>query len=67
VGSTHDPATPYAWAKALSSELAGSRLLTRTGDGHTGYFSSTCVQGWVDNYLIGGHRPPEGTVCASNA
>ncbi len=66
VGSTHDPATPYAWAKALTSELAGSRLLTRTGDGHTGYFSSTCVQGWVDAYLVSGHRPPVGTVCASN-
>jgi pimeloyl-ACP methyl ester carboxylesterase len=67
VGSTHDPATPYVWAKALTSELAGSRLLTRTGDGHTGYFSSTCVQSWVDNYLLSGHRPPVGTVCASNS
>jgi pimeloyl-ACP methyl ester carboxylesterase len=56
VGSTHDPATPYAWAEALTSQLDGSELLTRDGDGHTGYFSSTCVQGLVDHYLITGAR-----------
>jgi pimeloyl-ACP methyl ester carboxylesterase len=67
VGSTHDPATPYAWAQALTSQLNGSELLTRTGDGHTGYFSSTCVQTWVDGYLSTGARPPAGTVCSSNS
>lgn len=65
VGSTHDPATPYAWAQALTSQLEGAELLTRDGDGHTGYFSSTCVQAWVDRYLSTGVRPPKGTVCAS--
>lgn len=65
VGSTHDPATPYAWAQALTSQLKGSELLTRDGDGHTGYFSSTCVQTWADRYLMTGVRPPKGTVCAS--
>jgi pimeloyl-ACP methyl ester carboxylesterase len=65
VGSTHDPATPYAWAQALTSQLEGAQLLTRDGDGHTGYFSSTCVQAWVDRYLRTGLRPPKGTVCAS--
>jgi pimeloyl-ACP methyl ester carboxylesterase len=66
VGSTHDPATPYAWALALTHQLAGAELLSRTGDGHTGYFSSTCVQKWVDSYLASGVRPPAGTVCASD-
>jgi fermentation-respiration switch protein FrsA (DUF1100 family) len=66
VGSTHDPATPYAWAKALTSQLKGAELLTRTGDGHTGYFSSACVRNWVDSYLSTGARPRVGTVCASN-
>jgi len=65
VGSTHDPATPYAWAKALTGQLEGAELLTRDGDGHTGYFSSTCVQNSVDRYLSTGVRPPPGTVCAS--
>ncbi|HEV8065084.1 MAG TPA: alpha/beta hydrolase [Acidimicrobiales bacterium] len=66
VGSTHDPATPYAWARALTDQLAGARLLTRSGDGHTGYFSSSCVQEWVDNFLQDLHTPPVGTVCASD-
>jgi pimeloyl-ACP methyl ester carboxylesterase len=67
VGSTHDPATPYGWAQALTSQLEGAELLTRDGDGHTGYFSSTCVQTWVDRYLSTGVRPPAGTVCASGS
>jgi hypothetical protein len=65
VGSTHDPATPYTWVRALTNQLAGAELLTRDGDGHTGYFLSACVQSWVDRYLATGLRPPQGTVCAS--
>ncbi|MGH9298811.1 MAG: alpha/beta hydrolase, partial [Acidimicrobiales bacterium] len=65
VGSTHDPATPYSWAKALSSQLAGSVLLTRTGDGHTGYLASQCVRKWVNGFFATGGLPSRGTVCAS--
>lgn len=67
VGSTHDPATPYRWAEALVSQLPGSVLLTRTGDGHTAYSFSTCIQGWVNRYLTTLSLPPAGTVCASDA
>jgi pimeloyl-ACP methyl ester carboxylesterase len=63
VGSTGDPATPYAWARALVSQLEGSRLLTRVGDGHTAYFASTCIATFVDRYLVTGRLPPPGTVC----
>ena len=66
VGSTHDPATPYAWAVALTRQLRGAELLTRTGDGHTGYFASGCVDQWVDGFLETLARPPVGTVCPSN-
>ena len=52
VGSTLDPATPYAWAVALSKELASGVLVTRDGEGHTGYRSSACVQTAVDGYLL---------------
>ncbi|MGD0082175.1 MAG: alpha/beta hydrolase [Acidimicrobiales bacterium] len=65
VGSTHDPATPYAWAVALTHQIPGAVLLTRTGDGHTGYFFSACVRNWVDGFFLTGTRPPKGTVCAS--
>ena len=66
VGTTHDPATPYEWAQALASQLDSGVLLTRDGDGHTAYFSSTCVQNWADSYLTTLKTPPKGTVCQSN-
>jgi len=66
VGSTRDPVTPYAWAESLAAELPGAVLLTRAGDGHTGYFASSCVQRWVDRYLIGLALPPRNTTCASD-
>ena len=37
VGSTGDPVTPYRWAQSLAAELSHGVLLTRVGDGHTGY------------------------------
>lgn len=66
VGSTRDPATPYEWAEALASQLDHGVLLTRDGDGHTAYFSSSCIRTWVDNYLTTLATPPKGTVCQSN-
>jgi pimeloyl-ACP methyl ester carboxylesterase len=64
VGSTHDPATPYVWAQALARQL-GAELLTRTGDGHTAYFASSCAENDINNYLISQQAPPAGTVCPS--
>jgi pimeloyl-ACP methyl ester carboxylesterase len=66
VGTSHDPATPYEWAQALASQLDSGVLLTRDGDGHTAYFSSTCVQTWADSYLTTLATPPKGTVCQSS-
>ena len=37
VGTTRDPATPYAWSVALAGQLARGVLLTYDGDGHTVY------------------------------
>jgi hypothetical protein len=65
VGSTGDPATPYGNAEALSRELDAGILLTRQGDGHTGYRSSACVRAQVDAYLLGLAVPRYGTVCSS--
>ena len=63
VGSTGDPATPYPWAVSLSKELASGVLVTRTGDGHTGYQSSPCVLGAVDTYLLDLTAPKAGLTC----
>ncbi|PWJ27518.1 alpha/beta hydrolase family protein [Branchiibius hedensis] len=65
IGTTRDPATPYAWSQQLAAELADGHLLTYDGDGHTAYFSqgSSCVDNTVDAYLINGTVPPEGKAC----
>lgn len=65
IGGTNDPATPYAEAVAVNQRLAGSVLLTRTGNGHTSYQTSPCSAGATDAYLINLTLPPDKTVCAS--
>jgi hypothetical protein len=58
VGTTRDPATPYAWAQALAGELESGALLTYVGDGHTAYRrGSSCVDSAVDAYLLRGVVP----------
>jgi pimeloyl-ACP methyl ester carboxylesterase len=62
IGSTRDPATPYAWAESLAKDLSGSVLVTRKGDGHTGYgVGNACVDRVVDRYLVF-HEEPTGPV-----
>jgi pimeloyl-ACP methyl ester carboxylesterase len=63
VGTTGDPATPYAWAQALARELSSGVLLTRKGEGHTAYGDSACIQQAVDTYLVTLKTPPADTVC----
>jgi pimeloyl-ACP methyl ester carboxylesterase len=60
VGTTNDPATPYEWSVALADQLASGVLITRVGEGHTGYNKgSGCVDEAVERYLIDG-TPPDG-------
>ena len=64
VATTHDPATPFAWAELLVSQLGDAVLLVREGDGHTGYREgSTCTDEAVDRFLLEGTLPEPGTVC----
>jgi pimeloyl-ACP methyl ester carboxylesterase len=63
IGGTGDPATPYAWAKAVNNVLTGSVLLTREGNGHVSYDKSACAKKIIDAYLIDLTLPPAGTVC----
>ena len=46
VGTTGDPATPYAGAQATATRVAGSTLLTVQSTEHTAYASgrSTCIR-----------------------
>ena len=63
IGTTNDPATPYAGARDLVTRLAGSRLLTFVSTEHTAYPKTACVQRAVDRYLLDGRLPRAGTRC----
>jgi pimeloyl-ACP methyl ester carboxylesterase len=65
IGTTHDPATPYQSAVALSHQLARARLLTVDGYGHTAG-PSTCAQRYGTRYLISGTLPARGARCAQD-
>ena len=57
VGTTNDPATPYAWAVNVAKELDRGVLLTHDGDDHVAYFYSACVRADVQTYLVSGQTP----------
>ena len=64
VGTTRDPATPYAWSEALADDLDSGVLVTRDGDGHTGYQSgNACVDEAVEGYYLDGTVPEDGLSC----
>ncbi len=66
IGTTGDPATPYAGAESLVGRIAGSELLTFDSTEHTafGRAISVCVDDAVDAYFVDGTLPPPGTHCA---
>jgi len=64
VGTTRDPATPYEWAVGLAHQLESGVLITRDGDGHTGYKKgNACVDGAVETYLLQGTAPTADINC----
>jgi pimeloyl-ACP methyl ester carboxylesterase len=65
VGGTNDPATPYSEAQSVNRQISGSVLLTRQGNGHTSYDSSTCAHAAEDAYLIDLTLPSAGSICSS--
>lgn len=65
VGTTADPATPYAEAVGLAHEvLRDAVLVTFKGEGHTAYGrSNACISNTVDAFLIEGKLPDSEPVC----
>ena len=64
VGTTRDPATPYQWAVHLADQLESGVLVSRDGDGHTGYNAGNdCVDQAVEDYLVDGSVPRDGLEC----
>lgn len=64
IGTTGDPATPYAWSESLAKQLESASLVTFEGHGHTAYGRSNgCVSEAVESYLIDGIIPADGLKC----
>ncbi|HET6166002.1 MAG TPA: alpha/beta hydrolase [Marmoricola sp.] len=64
IGTTRDPATPLAWAQALAHQLESGRLITRDGDGHTGFQrGNSCVDDAVERWLVDGTVPKPDLHC----
>jgi pimeloyl-ACP methyl ester carboxylesterase len=64
VGTTRDPATPYEAAVSLAHQLESGVLVTRDGDGHTGYHEgNACVDGAVETFLLQGIAPTSDIKC----
>jgi pimeloyl-ACP methyl ester carboxylesterase len=64
VGTRHDPAAAYRWARRVAARLGPrARLVTYRGSGHIAYGRSRCVTGMVDRFLATGRTPAAGTVC----
>jgi pimeloyl-ACP methyl ester carboxylesterase len=64
VNSTHDPSTSYRWAVGLLTQIDGSVLVTRAGDGHTSYLlpAPSQTKDAIDHYLLTTETPPPNTV-----
>lgn len=64
VGTTNDPATPYEWSESLAEQLQEGVLITRVGEGHTGYNKgNACVDEAVEAFLIDDVVPEDGLRC----
>ena len=64
IGTTRDPATPYAWAKSLRKTIKHSKLISLDADGHTGHGrGSACVDDAVNTYYLTGVVPAKDLKC----
>jgi hypothetical protein len=64
IGTTNDPATPYANAVSLAKQLSSGFLVSYEGEGHTIYAQGvTCIDDTVDAYLISGTVPDADPRC----
>jgi pimeloyl-ACP methyl ester carboxylesterase len=64
IGTTGDPATPYESAVALAGQLRSGVLVTRVGEGHTGFGrGNACVDATVNDFFARGAVPRDGKRC----
>ena len=64
IGTTRDPATPFAGPSPSPTSSTPACCVSRDGDGHTGYHSgNTCIDDAVESYLVDGTVPQDGLQC----
>lgn len=64
IGTTNDPATPYAQSVALADELSSGVMITYNGEGHTVYGNGvTCIDDVVDAYFVNDVVPTSDPNC----
>jgi pimeloyl-ACP methyl ester carboxylesterase len=67
INNTHDAATPFQNAIAMTHDLADARLLAVKGYGHIALLNpSTCADNYMTSYFLTGALPAKGTVCSQN-
>jgi hypothetical protein len=59
--AVHHVSDPYRWPHSLAAQIQGAAILTRTGDGHTSYYTSECARTASDQYLIRPQASPDRT------
>lgn len=65
IGTTGDPATPYAASERLAAGFENATLLTLEGEGHTAYGrGNACIDNAVNAYLLDGTVPAPNTRCS---
>ena len=67
IGNERDPATPIAGTRQLAQDLASGVLVRVDADGHGSYRTGNrCADDAVDDYLVQGVAPQDGTRCAAD-
>ena len=63
IGNTHDPATAYSGAVAVTDMFPQARLLTLNDFGHAAFAASSCIEKRVARYLVHVRLPAPGVIC----
>jgi len=67
VGTTGDPATPYAQTAKLADMLGDGHVITWEGEGHTAYPQTKCITDAVNDYLLNLTVPKAGLTCPASS
>jgi hypothetical protein len=68
VGTKHDPATPFAWARSLANQLGSGVLVAAPGEQHTAFgLGIPCVDGAVVRYFVTRTVPHGDLDCTGSA